>query len=54
MGALRNRLREPSSWAGLAAIIGAAGQAYATKDPTAIGAVVAGLAAFFMPEKGQS
>ena len=48
-----SRLQEPSSWAGLAAIIGMAGQALATKDPQAIGAVVAGVLAFVMPERAK-
>ena len=44
------RLAEPSSWAGLAAIISAAATAAATKDPQAIGALAAGLAALLLPE----
>ncbi len=51
MSFFRNRFREPSSWAGLAAIIGTAAQAWATKDPAAIGSVIAGLAAVLTPEK---
>lgn len=50
MNALLNRLSEPSSWAGIAAVIGSIAQAVATKDPTAIGAAAAGVAAFLMPE----
>lgn len=51
MNYLLSRLREPSSWAGLASIISAAAAAAATKDPQAIGALVAGLAALLLPEK---
>jgi len=50
MNFLLKRLAEPSTWAGVAAIIGSAAQAMATKDPTAIGATVAGVAALVMPE----
>ena len=46
------RLAEPSTWAGLAAIVGTAAQAWATKDPATIGAVVAGVLAVAMPERG--
>lgn len=49
---LKNRLREPSTWAGLAAIFASAMHAAATKDPAAIGAVAAGLAAVLLPEGG--
>ena len=49
---LKNRFREPSTWAGLAALLASAAQAWATKDPQAIGAVAAGLAAIFAPERG--
>jgi len=52
MSFFKNRFREPSTWAGLAAIIGTAAQAWATKDPAAIGTVFAGLAAVLTPEKG--
>jgi len=47
---LVNRLKEPSTWAGLAALIAAGAQAWATKDANAIGAVVAGVLAVVMPE----
>lgn len=50
MNFLLRRLAEPSSWAGIGAIIASAAQAVATKDPTAIGATVAGVAALVMPE----
>lgn len=45
------RLSEPSSWAGIAAIIAAGAQAAQTKNPEAIGAVVAGVLALVMPER---
>ena len=48
---LKARLREPSTWAGMAMAIGMGQQAWASKDPQAIAAVVAGLAAMFLPEK---
>lgn len=51
MNTLINRLKEPSSWAGLAAIIAAGAQAAATKNPEAIGAVVAGVLALVLPER---
>jgi hypothetical protein len=47
------RLAEPSTWAGIAAIVGSASQAIATKDPAAIGATVAGLAAMLTPERSK-
>ncbi|MBY0235263.1 MAG: hypothetical protein K2W93_09795 [Burkholderiaceae bacterium] len=46
-----DQLRQPSSWAGLAAIVGSLAQAIATKDPQAIGAVVAGVAAIVLQEQ---
>jgi hypothetical protein len=46
------RLAEPSTWAGIAAVIGTAAQAVATKDPAAIGATVAGVVAMLSKEKG--
>lgn len=52
MGFLRKRFSEPSSWAGFAALLASAAQAVATKDPQAIAAVVAGVAAIVMPERG--
>lgn len=48
------RLREPSTWAGFAALLATAAQAWTTKDPAAIGAVAAGLAAILTPERGGS
>ena len=48
---LKNRLSEPSTWAGIALLAAQAAQAWATKDPQAIGAVVAGAAAVLLPEK---
>lgn len=47
---LIDRMREPSTWAGLAAIIGTAAQAVATRDPQAIAATVAGVVAVLAPE----
>lgn len=47
------RLAEPSTWAGLAAILQSAVVAWITRDPAAIGATVAGLAAVFLPERGK-
>lgn len=51
MQSIKNRLREPSSWAGLGAIITSAAQAIATKDPQAIAATLAGLLALVLPER---
>jgi hypothetical protein len=51
MSYFKNRLREPSTWAGLASVLATAVQAYATRDPQAIGATVAGLVAIATPEK---
>lgn len=48
---MRRRLREPSTWAGIGLVITSAAQAWATKDPQAIGAVVAGLAGILLPER---
>jgi hypothetical protein len=47
------RLQEPSTWAGFAAILASATQAAATKDPAAIGATVAGIAAMLTPERAK-
>jgi len=46
------RLREPSTWAGIAAVMATGAQAWATKDPGAICATVAGAVAVLAPEKG--
>lgn len=54
MGYLRKRFSEPSSWAGLAAVIASAAQAYATRDPQALAATIAGAAAILVPEKTPS
>lgn len=51
MSYLKSRLREPSTWAGLAAVIGSAAQAYVTRDPQAIAATLAGAVAVLAPEK---
>jgi hypothetical protein len=45
------RLAEPSTWAGFAAILTSAVQAWATRDPVAIGTTLAGVLAVVMPEK---
>ena len=46
-----NRLREPSSWAGIAGLLAFGANAVATKDPQALGGVVASVLAMFLPEK---
>lgn len=51
---IKRRAAEPSTWAGVAAVIGSAAQAAATKDPAAIGAAVAGVVAILAPERGQA
>lgn len=51
---LANRFKEPSSWAGLAALAALLGvnvDAGVIQDIGLIGAGVAGLVAFFLPEK---
>lgn len=45
-----NRLREPSSWAGIAGLVAFGAQAVALKDPQAIGGTVASILAMFLPE----
>lgn len=47
---LKNRLREPSTWLGLAMLLSQGAAAVSTRDPAAIGAVVTGLAGVLMPE----
>jgi len=47
---LLNRLREPSSWVGLATIAAQAADALATRDPMKIAVVLGGVAAVVMPE----
>ena len=51
---VKQRLREPSTWAGVAVALGMGSQAVASKDPTAIGAVIGGLLAMFMPDPAAS
>ncbi len=52
---LKNRLSEPSTWAGLAGLIPmAAGLIAGPVTPQAIGGLVAALAAVFMREKGNA
>ncbi|MEY4415549.1 MAG: hypothetical protein RIQ53_2842 [Pseudomonadota bacterium] len=46
-----NRMREPSTWAGVASLIGLGLQAWQTRDPAAIGAAVAGAVAIVVPER---
>ncbi len=53
MNFFMQRLKEPSSWAGLAGMLAMGANAVATKDPTAIGGVVASVLAMFLPEKRQ-
>lgn len=48
---VKARLREPSTWAGLAVALGMGTQAVQSKDPAAIGAVFGGILAMFMGEK---
>lgn len=48
---LLRRAAEPSTWAGVAAVVGSVAQAAATKSPEAIGAAVAGVAAMVIPEQ---
>jgi hypothetical protein len=47
------RLREPSSWAGIAALVLHAPAAWAAGDWTAIGGIIAGILGVVMPEKGE-
>lgn len=50
------RLREPSSWAGLAVLLGSLGMSIPAElaQPIGlIGAGIAGLVAFFLPERGR-
>lgn len=51
MNTIANRIKEPSTWAGLAALISMGAQAWATKDPNAIGGVIAGALAMVLPER---
>jgi len=48
--ALLRRLAEPSTWAGVGLVLTQAATAYATRDPQAIAAVVAGLVSIAVPE----
>ena len=45
------RAAEPSTWAGVAAVVGSGATARATKIPAAVGAAVAGGVAMVMPER---
>ena len=45
------RLKEPSTWAGVALIVQMAAQAAAAPTPGAIGATVAAVLAMLMPER---
>jgi len=52
MNYLSARLREPSTWAGIAALLPIAVQASSGHvDPQMVGAIAAGLAAVFMREQ---
>lgn len=46
-----NRLREPSTWAGIGLIVTQAAQAWATRDPSAVVAVLGGILAAVAKEK---
>lgn len=46
-----SRLREPSTWAGIGLVITSADQAWATKDPAAVGTLFAGLAGILLRER---
>lgn len=52
MSYIINRLTEASTWAGIGLVITQAAQAWATKDPQAIAAVLGGLLAVLTKEKG--
>lgn len=52
--ALLARLCEPSTWAGVGLVVTQAATAIATRDPTAVGAVLAGLASILTPEGRRS
>lgn len=45
------RMKEPSSWAGVAGLFAFGAQAVATKDPAAVGTTVASMLALFLPEQ---
>lgn len=51
MDFFKNRMREPSTWVGLAMLLTQAASAVATKDPAAIGAAVAGVLGMVLPER---
>lgn len=53
MNYLINRLREPSTWAGLGLVLTQAANAWATRDPGALIAAAAGAAAILTPERRQ-
>ena len=52
MNFAKSRLREPSTWAGLAALMQSGAAFAATKDPQQLTGFVAGLFAVFMRERG--
>lgn len=52
MNSILNAMREPSTWAGVGAVVTSAAQAVATKDPQAIAATIAGVLAIVMRERG--
>ena len=49
---LLSLLSQPSTWAGVGLVATNAATALATRDPTAIGAVVAGVVSILAPERG--
>lgn len=55
MNAILNRLAEPSSWAGISTVITTAGHMVTTGQTSSalFGALLAGLAAIFAPERGK-
>jgi hypothetical protein len=48
---IRQRLAEPSTWAGIGLCVTLGADAWASRDPQAIGAFVAGLVAILKPER---
>lgn len=54
MNWLASRIKEPSTWAGLAGLIPTGLQLAAAPNPAAIGGFVAALAAVLMKEKGSA
>lgn len=46
------RMREPSTWVGVAVVLSQGAQAWATRDPHAIAAALAGVVGIVAPERG--